>query len=217
MLVWLRDWADVAWRRRASWAQRGSRPRSSFCPGRPPRGPWAGPTGGELLRAHGGRTPRRRLGRLPSETVWERGPGSRHLKTLFCKKRPAESQERRPRAPDQSAPSRDSRVRTRLRVRLGPAAPPACPLQWSASLLLPSSVGTFARALDCSSSVRQPSLHMSAAAASRDITLVSERATGQPRPCASAQVSTRPPGTALPGGHSAGLSGPLCGDPVSCW
>lgn len=40
--------------------------------------------------------------------------------------------------------------------------------------LLPShrSVGTFARALDCSSSVRQPSLHMSAAAASRDITLV---------------------------------------------
>lgn len=37
----------------------------------------------------------------------------------------------------------------------------------------PSSVGTFARALDCSSSVRQPSLHMSAAAASRDITLVS--------------------------------------------
>lgn len=32
-------------------------------------------------------------------------------------------------------------------------------------------MGTFARALDCSSSVRQPSLHMSAAAASRDITL----------------------------------------------
>ncbi|EHB09508.1 Metastasis-associated protein MTA3 [Heterocephalus glaber] len=32
-------------------------------------------------------------------------------------------------------------------------------------------VRTFARALDCSSSVRQPSLHMSAAAASRDITL----------------------------------------------
>ena len=37
---------------------------------------------------------------------------------------------------------------------------------------LSSAVGTFARALDCSSSVRQPSLHMSAAAASRDITLV---------------------------------------------
>ena len=33
------------------------------------------------------------------------------------------------------------------------------------------SVGTFARALDCSSTVRQPSLHMSAAAASRDITI----------------------------------------------
>lgn len=39
-------------------------------------------------------------------------------------------------------------------------------------LLSCSAVGTFARALDCSSSVRQPSLHMSAAAASRDITLV---------------------------------------------
>lgn len=49
---------------------------------------------------------------------------------------------------------------------------PAVQLQRSVSLL-PSSVGTFARALDCSSSVRQPSLHMSAAAASRDITLVS--------------------------------------------
>ncbi|CAG0886922.1 unnamed protein product, partial [Darwinula stevensoni] len=33
------------------------------------------------------------------------------------------------------------------------------------------SVGTFARALDCSSSIQQPSLHMSAAAASRDVTL----------------------------------------------
>ncbi|XP_022103205.1 metastasis-associated protein MTA3-like isoform X1 [Acanthaster planci] len=38
-------------------------------------------------------------------------------------------------------------------------------------LILARSVGTFGRALDCSSSVRQPSLHMSAAAASRDITL----------------------------------------------
>lgn len=37
----------------------------------------------------------------------------------------------------------------------------------------PRSVGTFARALDCTSSVKQPSLHMSAAAASRDVTLVS--------------------------------------------
>ena len=40
-------------------------------------------------------------------------------------------------------------------------------------LCLRRSVGTFARALDCTSTVRQPSLHMSAAAASRDITLVS--------------------------------------------
>ena len=39
--------------------------------------------------------------------------------------------------------------------------------------LISRSVGTFARALDCTSTVRQPSLHMSAAAASRDITLVS--------------------------------------------
>ena len=39
-------------------------------------------------------------------------------------------------------------------------------------LVLARSVGTFGRALDCASTVRQPSLHMSAAAASRDITLV---------------------------------------------
>ena len=39
-------------------------------------------------------------------------------------------------------------------------------------MIVARSVGTFARALDCSSSVKQPSLHMSAAAASRDITLV---------------------------------------------
>lgn len=39
-------------------------------------------------------------------------------------------------------------------------------------LVVSRSVGTFARALDCTSSVKQPSLHMSAAAASRDITLV---------------------------------------------
>jgi metastasis-associated protein MTA len=39
-------------------------------------------------------------------------------------------------------------------------------------LIISRSVGTFARALDCSSSVKQPSLHMSAAAASRDITLL---------------------------------------------
>jgi metastasis-associated protein MTA len=38
-------------------------------------------------------------------------------------------------------------------------------------LIISRSVGAFARALDCTSTVRQPSLHMSAAAASRDITL----------------------------------------------
>jgi hypothetical protein len=48
---------------------------------------------------------------------------------------------------------------------------------WFVPILIDSfvfvrSVGTFARALDCSSSVKQPSLHMSAAAASRDITQV---------------------------------------------
>lgn len=41
-------------------------------------------------------------------------------------------------------------------------------------LVVSRSVGTFARALDCTSSVKQPSLHMSAAAASRDITLVND-------------------------------------------
>jgi metastasis-associated protein MTA len=38
-------------------------------------------------------------------------------------------------------------------------------------LIIARSVGTFARALDCSSSVKQPSLHISASAASRDVTL----------------------------------------------
>ncbi|XP_029383236.1 metastasis-associated protein MTA3 isoform X3 [Echeneis naucrates] len=52
---------------------------------------------------------------------------------------------------------------------------PECPLtnkQIDQFLVVARAVGTFARALDCSSSVRQPSLHMSAAAASRDITLL---------------------------------------------
>jgi len=38
-------------------------------------------------------------------------------------------------------------------------------------VVLARSVGTFARALDCSSSVKQPSLHLSAAASSRDVTV----------------------------------------------
>ena len=40
-------------------------------------------------------------------------------------------------------------------------------------LTLAKSVGTFARALDCNNAFKQPSLPLSAAAASRDITLVS--------------------------------------------
>ena len=40
-------------------------------------------------------------------------------------------------------------------------------------LILAKSVGTFARALDCNNAFKQPSLPLSAAAASRDITLVS--------------------------------------------
>ena len=46
-------------------------------------------------------------------------------------------------------------------------------------LVVARSVGTFARALDSTSTVRQPSLHMSAAAASRDITLVNIPACGE--------------------------------------
>lgn len=44
-------------------------------------------------------------------------------------------------------------------------------VQMDQFLTLAKSVGTFARALDHSSSVKQPSLHMSAAAASRDVTI----------------------------------------------
>ncbi|UYV74521.1 MTA1 [Cordylochernes scorpioides] len=49
--------------------------------------------------------------------------------------------------------------------------PQMCVVHSSPQFVVARSVGTFARALDCSSSVKQPSLHMSAAAASRDITL----------------------------------------------
>ncbi len=38
-------------------------------------------------------------------------------------------------------------------------------------LILAKSVGTYARALDCNNAFKQPSLHLSAASASRDITL----------------------------------------------
>ncbi|KAK6489296.1 metastasis-associated protein MTA3-like [Huso huso] len=62
---------------------------------------------------------------------------------------------------------------------------PDCPLtdrQIDQFLVVARAVGTFARALDCSSSVRQPSLHMSAAAASRDITLFHAMDTDYPDP-----------------------------------
>ncbi|XP_039594255.1 metastasis-associated protein MTA3 [Polypterus senegalus] len=65
----------------------------------------------------------------------------------------------------------DDRDQSKLEVKMWN---PDCPLtdrQIDQFLVVARAVGTFARALDCSSSVRQPSLHMSAAAASRDITL----------------------------------------------
>uniref|UniRef100_A0A8C7ZUI5 Metastasis associated 1 family, member 3 n=1 Tax=Oryzias sinensis TaxID=183150 RepID=A0A8C7ZUI5_9TELE len=65
----------------------------------------------------------------------------------------------------------DERDQSKLEEKLWD---PECPLtnkQIDQFLVVARAVGTFARALDCSSSVRQPSLHMSAAAASRDITL----------------------------------------------
>ncbi len=39
-------------------------------------------------------------------------------------------------------------------------------------LIVARSIGTFARALDCPTALKHPSLHMSAASASRDATLV---------------------------------------------
>ncbi|KAI7796854.1 metastasis-associated protein MTA3 isoform X1 [Triplophysa rosa] len=65
----------------------------------------------------------------------------------------------------------DDRDQSKMEVKMWD---PECPLtnkQIDQFLVVARAVGTFARALDCSSSVRQPSLHMSAAAASRDITL----------------------------------------------
>uniref|UniRef100_A0A671SLT1 Metastasis-associated protein MTA3-like n=1 Tax=Sinocyclocheilus anshuiensis TaxID=1608454 RepID=A0A671SLT1_9TELE len=65
----------------------------------------------------------------------------------------------------------DDRDQSKLEMKMWD---PDCPLtnkQIDQFLVVARAVGTFARALDCSSSVRQPSLHMSAAAASRDITL----------------------------------------------
>ncbi|XP_075469580.1 metastasis-associated protein MTA1 isoform X6 [Ascaphus truei] len=65
----------------------------------------------------------------------------------------------------------DGRELVNLETKVWDANNPLTDKQIDQFLVVARSVGTFARALDCSSSVRQPSLHMSAAAASRDITL----------------------------------------------
>ncbi|XP_060109878.1 metastasis-associated protein MTA1 isoform X3 [Heteronotia binoei] len=65
----------------------------------------------------------------------------------------------------------DGRDQSDLETKVWGAFNPLIDKQIDQFLVVARSVGTFARALDCSSSVRQPSLHMSAAAASRDITL----------------------------------------------
>ncbi|XP_041429331.1 metastasis-associated protein MTA1 isoform X1 [Xenopus laevis] len=65
----------------------------------------------------------------------------------------------------------DGRDQVNLETKVWEASSPLTDKQIDQFLVVARSVGTFARALDCSSSVRQPSLHMSAAAASRDITL----------------------------------------------
>lgn len=65
----------------------------------------------------------------------------------------------------------DGRELEKLEEKVWDPSSPLIEKQIDQFLVVARSVGTFARALDCSSSVRQPSLHMSAAAASRDITL----------------------------------------------
>uniref|UniRef100_A0A671L9C7 Metastasis-associated protein MTA1-like n=1 Tax=Sinocyclocheilus anshuiensis TaxID=1608454 RepID=A0A671L9C7_9TELE len=65
----------------------------------------------------------------------------------------------------------DGRELEKLEEKVWDPSNPLNEKQIDQFLVVARSVGTFARALDCSSSVRQPSLHMSAAAASRDITL----------------------------------------------
>ncbi|KAJ8337649.1 hypothetical protein SKAU_G00366150 [Synaphobranchus kaupii] len=65
----------------------------------------------------------------------------------------------------------DSRVQEKLETKVWDPDNQLKDPQIDQFLVVARAVGTFARALDCSSSIRQPSLHMSAAAASRDITL----------------------------------------------
>uniref|UniRef100_A0A4W3H042 Metastasis associated 1 family, member 3 n=1 Tax=Callorhinchus milii TaxID=7868 RepID=A0A4W3H042_CALMI len=65
----------------------------------------------------------------------------------------------------------DGRDQAKMEVKVWDPENPLNERQIDQFLVVARAVGTFARALDCSSSIRQPSLHMSAAAASRDITL----------------------------------------------
>uniref|UniRef100_A0A8C9TS48 Metastasis associated 1 family, member 2 n=1 Tax=Scleropages formosus TaxID=113540 RepID=A0A8C9TS48_SCLFO len=65
----------------------------------------------------------------------------------------------------------DSRIQEKLETKVWDPNNQLKDSQIDQFLVVARAVGTFARALDCSSSIRQPSLHMSAAAASRDITL----------------------------------------------
>ncbi|XP_048884637.1 metastasis-associated protein MTA2 isoform X1 [Brienomyrus brachyistius] len=65
----------------------------------------------------------------------------------------------------------DDRVQEKLETKVWDPDNQLKDQQIDQFLVVARAVGTFARALDCSSSIRQPSLHMSAAAASRDITL----------------------------------------------
>ncbi|KAF6716789.1 Metastasis-associated protein MTA2 [Oryzias melastigma] len=65
----------------------------------------------------------------------------------------------------------DTRVQEKLETKVWDPDNQLKDPQIDQFLVVARAVGTFARALDCSSSIRQPSLHMSAAAASRDITL----------------------------------------------
>uniref|UniRef100_A0A3Q1EY13 Metastasis associated 1 family, member 2 n=1 Tax=Acanthochromis polyacanthus TaxID=80966 RepID=A0A3Q1EY13_9TELE len=66
---------------------------------------------------------------------------------------------------------KDNRVQEKLETKVWDPNNQLKDPQIDQFLVVARAVGTFARALDCSSSIRQPSLHMSAAAASRDITL----------------------------------------------
>lgn len=74
--------------------------------------------------------------------------------------------------PDQLAEGEsDNRNQQKMEMKVWDPENPLTDRQIDQFLVVARAVGTFARALDCSSSIRQPSLHMSAAAASRDITL----------------------------------------------